>query len=617
MSNFITSQASKQGRTNKQGRGVATARVVALVLAIIAATVPDAKAAESGDSQPAAKQVDQLLAKAVNTDAVSSATSDTVTTNANNTTIDDTTFLRRVYLDIIGTPPTPDEIATFLNNDQANKRQQTVDRLLRDPRYGQNWSHYWRDVILARRIDQRQLGQVTNSLGRYLTRVINNGRPWDKIARDFVTAEGNIRKQGDTSLIFLQQGKAAESASEISRIFLGIQISCAQCHDHPTDQWTREQFHEFAAFFPRIRVRAQKNGGMRTFNVVGQDRGPQKPKLNKKGKKRPPIEHFMPDLEDPAADGTQMTPKFFVNGKSLPLGTPDNERRESLATWIVEPANPWFARAYVNRMWAELVGWGFYEPIDDLGPERSADAQAALDYLTGEFVRRGHNMRWLVRTITATDAYQRPSRSRNPTGEKQLLASHAQPLRGDALFDSLAVALNLPFAPTKKGPAKKGNKQKPLPPLTPITDKGASDNGAGEGESMDSPEMEMEMAMPTNMARKGPRKLFQNTFGYDPSLMRGDVKGSIPQALAMMNAPQIQKQITAKRRRSLLRKIMAEHDDDASIVTQLYLYCLARPPSETELQTCLDYIDALDSHDEALEDLQWSLINSTEFRHRR
>lgn len=574
-----------------------------------AAEIAAAKNKPAESPQTAASQVDELIAAAIagsNNRAVESSTPSTGSVPAPSAAtistprIDDATFLRRVYLDFVGAPPTPAQIQAFLESDRPDKRQLLVDWLLEDPRFGGNWANYWRDVILARRTDNRQLLQVSNSLTRYLRRSFNRSTGWDQIARDFITATGNIREQGNTGLIYLQQGKSSESASEVSRVFLGIQISCAQCHDHPSDRWTREQFHELAAFFPRIRVRRQFKGKQRTFNVVAQDRGPRRPKLNKQGKKREPIEHFMPDLEDPAAEGTRMSPKFFVNGKTLPLGTPDAERRSQLAEWIVDPANPWFARAYVNRMWAELVGWGFYEPVDDLGPGRQADALPALDYLCREFVNSGHDTKWLFRTIAATEAYHRGSRSRDPSGAKQLLAGTAQPLRGDALFDSLVVALNLPAAQVVER----------VPPLAPIGKSSDDDEG-----NMDAMEMEMEDTKPRK--RQGPRKLFQAAFAYDPSLPRADVKASIPQALAMMNAPQIHNQINSRRRRSLIRKITDEHEDDAEVVEQLYLHCLAREPSPAELETCLRYLRNLDNRGEALEDIQWSLINSAEFRHRK
>jgi len=595
--------------------------VLAVMIACLANDATVSVAAQpNSDARATAARIDASLQEHATNTAPSTADSVTPTTIP----VDDATFLRRVYLDLLGTPPTPELISAFTGDEEPRKREFIVEALLDDPRFGRNWANYWRDTMMSRRTDNRIPGQVDNSLTRYLTAAFNRGDSWDTIARSFITARGDVSRKGAATLYFSQQGKAEESAAEVSRIFLGIQISCAQCHDHPTDSWTREQFHELAAFFPRMRVRADFADGRRTFKVVSQDRGPRVPRVNpKNGRRRPPIEHFMSDLEDPAADGTRMTPKFFVNDKSLRLGTPDAKRREQLAEWIVEPANPWFARAFVNRIWAELVGWGFYEPVDDLGPERDVDAEASLDHLAQAFVDSGHDIKWLFRTITATDAYAQRSRSRDPSGRKQLLANSAQPLRGDALFDALVVALNMPrMAVDVPKPAK-------LPELAPLkgrpaTDKDGDNEATDANTEMEQPEdaMPMEAEMDAQMAKmkkrgRGARKLFKTAFDYDPSLPREEIQGSIPQALAMMNAPQIQSQIRARRRGSLIRKITDEHKEDSEVVRQLYLYCLSRDPSQDELSTCLDYIKTVERRDDALEDIQWSLINSAEFRHRR
>ncbi len=185
---------------------------------------------------------------------------------------DDATFLRRVSLDLIGRPPSPQEIKDFAADSGTGKRARLVDRLLADPQFGQNWAHYWRDVILFRRADERaQL--VGPTLTTYLTEQFNKDVPWDQIARAFITATGDIRENGATGIIMAQAGNSADVTSEVSRIFMGIQIQCAQCHDHKTDRWKRTQFHELAAFFPRIALLPTKaKPPMRSFEVSGVDR---------------------------------------------------------------------------------------------------------------------------------------------------------------------------------------------------------------------------------------------------------------------------------------------------------------------------------------------------------
>ena len=166
----------------------------------------------------------------------------------------DTTFLRRATLDVLGRQPTAAEITAFVLDPSQNKRARTVERLLASEEFGRNWGRYWRDVIMYRRSDPR--AQIASpALEAFFTQALNDGTPWSEVAESLITATGDVREVGATGLIMAQDGKAEETAAEVSRIFLGIQIQCAQCHDHPTDRWKRQQFHELAAFFPRMTVR--------------------------------------------------------------------------------------------------------------------------------------------------------------------------------------------------------------------------------------------------------------------------------------------------------------------------------------------------------------------------
>ena len=167
---------------------------------------------------------------------------------------DDETFLRRAYLDIVGDIPTPEATIAFLLDSSSHKRERLVEQLLDDPHYGQNWARYWRDVVFFRAQEERAR-IAANAMEVDLADQLNGNEGWDSIASNFITAKGDVRENGHTAIIMAQDGRTEETTAEISRIFLGIQIQCAQCHDHPYDRWKREQFHELAAFFPRIGVR--------------------------------------------------------------------------------------------------------------------------------------------------------------------------------------------------------------------------------------------------------------------------------------------------------------------------------------------------------------------------
>jgi hypothetical protein len=366
--------------------------------------------------------------------------------------------------------------------------------------------------------------------------------------------------------------------AEVSRIFLGVQIQCAQCHDHPTDRWKREQFHELAAFFPRVASRIILNMDRRETVVVANDntmmdrfRGPMMMRRNGTP------EHYMPDLQDPQARGTLMTPVLFATGQKLDLGTKDADRRGTLAKWITASENPWFAKALVNRMWSELCGEGFYEPVDDMGPDRIASAPQTLDYLAAEFAAGGYDVKWLLRTIMATEMYQLPSAPRRGPEEPAFQANVSQRLRADQLFDNLLHVLEA------SEPAGM-----------------AAARGGAVGP----------------YARFGsPRGQFNVAFGYDPSQRRDEIAGSIPQALAVMNGPMINAALRGTGQ-TMLARLLTEIKDDRGLVQELYLKTLAREPSQSELTTCLLYVKQVGNRTEAFEDILWGLVNSTEFLHR-
>lgn len=540
------------------------------------------------DVAEAARQLDSRLAREWAPATAQDAPADAPTDAPAVAGARDEVFVRRVTFDLVGELPTPEDITRYLLDPSPDKRARLVERLLADPRYGLNWGRYWRDVILARRSDERALF-AAESATQYLTESFNQGKPWNEIATDFITAEGSLGEDGRTALIASQWGEIPETAAEVARILMGVQIQCAQCHDHPTDRWKREQFHELAAFFPRIGVRAVKADGKRrgfaVFTRDGEDRPAAKFKPVKVGKKVRRFEHYMPDLADPSAEGTLMQPVFFVTGQELEIGETDAERRATLAGWITSPENPWFARALVNRYWAELVGVGMYEPIDDLGPDRQCSAPESLDYLAAQFVAHQYDVKWLVQTITTTQIYGRESKPRSSTGELPS-SGCPQPLRADQLFNALTQALGL------EG-------------LDEVRERANTPEGAIPNDP--------------RRAMRSPRAQFQQVFGFDPSEPRDEIAGAVSQALLLMNSPVLAKGMSLDADRakpSGLTKIIAEAHSDEEVFVELYLRCLGREPHAAELSTCRKHIVKVRDRREAFEDILWALVNSTEFLYR-
>ena len=325
------------------------------------------------------------------------------------------------------------------------------------------------------------------------------------------------------------------------------------------------------AFFPRVAVRPKRNQDVPSFEVVGSDTTVEtQRKSNNRFRGTP--EHRMPDLENPEKQGKIMQPVFFVTGSELPLGTLDADRRTQLASWMTGRDSPWFARAFVNRMWAELTGEGFYDPVDDLGPGRACSAPQTLDYLAAAFREQQHDVKWLFETILLTETYQRESRRRRTFEEMPHQANCSQRLRADQLFSSLVTVLQMP------------------------------DSVATVSRQRSS--------------RFSPRNSFNSVFGFDPSTRRSDVSGSIPQALLMMNSPQIGQYVLARRDR-MLGRLLNEVSDDRQALRELYVQVLSRQPTDKELATCLNYRRSVGDRAEAFEDILWSLINTAEFLHRK
>jgi hypothetical protein len=541
-------------------------RILGIGIGLLAASITAPCVFAKPNVQQTAKQVDRLLAEEVLQSESELAPR-----------INDATFLRRAWLDIVGDIPSPEHVTAFLLDPAKDKRQRIVRELLDNPQYGQNWARYWRDVILSRRLEDRA-AVVANPLVVALTERFNNNESWSDIAAEFITSSGDIRENGTTAIHAAQDARTEETAAEMSRIFLGIQIQCCQCHDHPYDNWKREQFHEFAAFFPRLALRPINTPTRRSFAVFAEDRpeGRRRPP-NAEGRRGRP-EHYMPDLDDPAAPGTRMQPKFFLTSAELPFGTPDAERRGTVAEWMTE--NPWFATAFVNRMWAELVGEGFYEPIDDIGPDRTPSAPKAVELLSRRFAESGHDVKWLLAVISATDAYQRESRPRREVDGTPFAANVAQPLRSDQLFNAILTAVEVDESEQVIRRSRPGG-------------------GAAYGRNATV------------------RQAFEVAFGYDPSDPRETVTSSIPQALAMMNGVRLNLAVRAIERETVLGRMLEDIPDDEPLVEELYLRTLSREPTDDEFDTALKFCRTTNNRTAVFEDLFWALLNSSEFSHRR
>ena len=519
---------------------------------------------ESAPDQPMTpQQIDELIDQAHRADGIEPVPLTT-----------DEQFIRRVTLDLTGKLPLPADVLDFVRSSDPNKRSRLIDELLASDDFCRRWARYWHDVIVSHATDPRirRFG-MTQAFENWLADQLRNGRNWGEIARAMITSTGQLRYDGqgepdDAAAVFLLchfgRTAAVERAAETSRVFLGIQIQCAQCHDHPSDMWKREQFHELAAFFSRLRERPIREG-RRTigFRLVPLPRG----------------EYRMPDKDNPRT-GTRMHPKFLT-GESVDRYLPDHERRQALADWITSKDNYWFSAAFVNRVWGQMMGQAFYDPVDRMGPLQEATYPDILLALAASFRATDYDIRELYRTIANTRTYQRRIRlGDSPQEHLYFAAVYPSRLPADALWQSLVNVLG--SLDTARSAFRRGR--------------------AG--------------AAARFRRRFTPERQFKETFDFDPSIKADEVEGTIPQALFLMNNPLLHSKMQA-RGNTILARLLTAYPSNDDAITMLYLRTLARKPTMNELAKCRRYIRRVGKRGEAFEDILWALINSTEFQTKR
>jgi len=471
--------------------------------------------------------------------------------------VDDATFLRRISLDLTGKLPDSEALRRFVADTTADKRAKVIEELLKSENYAINWGRYWRDTVTYH----------TPASGNYLrwklfddwwTTQLRRNRPWDQVVSALVTASGINDEIASVNYLTAMFGNPVEIAATTSRVFLGVQIQCAECHNAKTEPWKREQFHEFAAFFGRARLIQHKDveGRATPYAIESRADG----------------QYRMTDKKDP--DHLIAMQPRFLTGESVSIEADDAERRQALARFLTSPKNRWFARCYVNRIWTALMGWGFYPTVTDLGSDVEPRHKAVLELLEKEWIASGYDPQWLFRTITLTQAYQRPHQAQ-PSSEQPTPAVCPVRLRPEQVFEALQKTLGF------------DENDKTIPAPAPGS-------------------------APAVQRHSGLRNMVYQAFKENPSLPMQEVQGTIPQALLMMNSALVHA-YTSAQGKTMLADLLGKGQTDEQIVAALYERVLARKPTKEEQTACQRFIRKIGARKEALEDVLWTLVNSTEF----
>src|SRR4051812_20659907 len=328
----------------------------------------------------------------------------------------DATFHRRAFLDVIGRLPTPDETRAFLADPAPDKRVKLIDRLLKRPEYADWWASKWADLL---RPNPYRVGmKAVYNLDAWLRESFRDNKPYDRFVREIIAAKGSTFRKGPVT-VFRDRREPDEITTMVSQLFLGVRLDCARCHHHPFEVWGQDDFYSFAAFFGRIGRKGQGisppiSGGEEVITLAA------------RGEVRHPVTRQV------------MTPRP-LGGKALVIDE-ESDPREALADWIVSKDNPTFARVIVNRVWADLMGRGLVEPVDDLRATNPPSNGPLLDALAADFRKNGHDLKKLLRTIATSHAYGLSSKTsaRNSADTRNHSRHYRQRLRAEVLLDAVS-----------------------------------------------------------------------------------------------------------------------------------------------------------------------------------
>jgi hypothetical protein len=479
---------------------------------------------------------------------------------------DDSEWLRRVYLDVVGHIPSLKTLNEFLKDKDPAKRSKVVDALLDDSDYVRNWSTIWTNLSIGRQTPRR----VSRAgMQKYYRDAFRENRGWDKIVTELISAEGHFETVGAVNFLLAQMtmpDEQIQATSKAARLLMGVQLQCSQCHNHPFNKWKQDQFWEFNGFFRQARRVNHRRYNPTTGRRV--DDYSELVSQEYRGKVDGEVTFERRDGRRGVA-----YPNFF--GTKVDAG-PQTNRREELAKLMVQGESPLIAQAMVNRMWGHYFGFGFTRPVDDMGPHNLPAHPELLDRLSREFVASGYDLKKLTTWICNCGAYHLTSSFNKGnnfdspgSGETALFSRmYVKSMDAEQLYDSLIIATGAHKAGRADWTAAEKQRQRWLTQFVIAFDTDENDEAT--------------------------------TFN-----------GTIPQALMMMNGELIKNALSAQPG-SLLNKVSKRSSSRLNIRT-LFRATLGRDPSPNERNRAQKLVATAPTPLVGYQDLLWSVLNSNEF----
>lgn len=468
--------------------------------------------------------------------------------------VDDAAFLRRASLDLTGQPPKPEQVRAFLADPSESraKRARMIDMLIDSPAFVDHWTVKFADLLQNSR---KYLGEKgAYGFQEWIRRRIAANTPYDKLVRELLTSRGSSYDEPAANF-FRVTRDPKPTMEKTTQVFMGVRMVCAQCHDHPFERWTQNQYYEMAAFFSAVGIRPGYEVGE---EIVFDQR-----------------QEF--DLKHPK-DGRVVPPTFLI-ASTAPVAIPSGaSRRDSLADWLTSPSNPFFAKSTANRVWSYFFGRGIIDPVDDIRASNPPTNPALLDALTKDFVDRGFDLRHLMRTIANSRAYQAGIETNEWNAKDFDNFSHAAPRRlsAEQLMDALTLATgirpNFPEAPP----------------------------GAAAQQLVD-----------PHIGREGFLDLFGRPARESACECERRADLSLPQALNLVNGKTISDAVSDANGR--IAKAILAGRSDRDLIDELYLAALSRPPLDAEVASASKYLSSGGGRTERAQDLLWALVNSKAF----